>query len=131
MKVPALQWGLTHEDTARALYQEMMESMHSNFTIYSCGLFINPSFPHLGASPDGAISCDCCGAETKCPFTHRDSHPEHVSDPNFYLKPDGKGAVHLSHEHKYFFQVQGSVCETRNIVASFVGLLRACMLSVF
>ena len=41
------------------------------------GLVIHPRLPHFGASPDGVITCSCCGtdiAEVKCPciFLHRE-----------------------------------------------------------
>ena len=29
--------------------------------VYSTGLHINVTYPHLGASPDGIIVCDCHG----------------------------------------------------------------------
>lgn len=38
-----------------------MESVHENFQIFDSGLLINRDFPYLGASPDGIVSCDCCG----------------------------------------------------------------------
>ena len=40
---------------------EKMESIHENFQIFDSGLWINKDFPYLGASPDGIVSCDCCG----------------------------------------------------------------------
>ena len=41
--------------------------------IYSTGLHINAKYPHLGASPDGIIVCDC----------------------------HGKGLLKIKHSHKY------------------------------
>ena len=56
----------------------------ADFTFsWECGLFINPSYPTLGASPDGIISCDCCGIgtlEIKCPYCSRNSTPETATD---------------------------------------------------
>lgn len=60
-KVPSLNWGISHEDTARKDYLDLATENHVNFECYQTGLFINPDFPHLGASPDGIITCDCCG----------------------------------------------------------------------
>ena len=37
------------------------------------GLVLNPEWPHLGASPDGKVQCDCRGQgilEIKCPYCH-------------------------------------------------------------
>ena len=35
-----------------------MKKTHVNFKIEHAGLFVNP---HLGALPDGLVSCTCCG----------------------------------------------------------------------
>ena len=43
------------------LIEKKMESVHENFQIFDSGLWINKDFPFLGASPDGIVSCDCCG----------------------------------------------------------------------
>ena len=114
--VPAIQWGIEHEDVARKAYLELAREKHINLHYTSAGLYINPSFPHLGATPDGLISCDCCGEgliEIKCPFKHRDKHPHAVSDCKFYLKEDKTNSIRLQCTHEYFFQVQGqlAVCE--------------------
>jgi hypothetical protein len=72
----ATQWGCSHEDTARKGYVEKMTECHENFHLQACGFIINPEFPHIGASPDGKVSCDCCGVgfvEIKCPYCARDS----------------------------------------------------------
>lgn len=72
-----VRWGCKHEKEARAAYQKKMESMHVNFHIVDSGLWINKDFPYLGASPDGIVSCDCCGiglceikVESKDPFSY-------------------------------------------------------------
>lgn len=39
------------------------------------GLVIDVSYPHMGASPDGIVTCACCGRgviEIKCPYSCRD-----------------------------------------------------------
>ena len=43
------------------LIEKKIESVHENFQIFDSGLWINKDFPYLGASPDGIVSCDCCG----------------------------------------------------------------------
>ena len=68
---------VNHEDVARQDYMKEMQS-HTNFECTNAGLMVNPLFPHLGASPDGFVHCDCCGKgllEIKCPFTAKDIHP--------------------------------------------------------
>jgi len=52
MKVPALHW-----ETTQLHAELMMQTLHDEFTYEHAGLFINPAFPHLEASPDGLISC--------------------------------------------------------------------------
>ncbi|XP_014673897.1 PREDICTED: uncharacterized protein LOC106814124 [Priapulus caudatus] len=69
--VAATKWGCTHEDTARRMYIDRMQESHHSFELTSAGFFINPQFPHIGATPDGLVSCDCCGTgvvEIKCPY---------------------------------------------------------------
>ena len=114
--VPALRWGIDNEDVAREEYMELGREKHTNFQCTASGLHVNPVCPHLGATPDGMINCDCCGegiVEIKCPYKHRYKHPHDVTDPQFYLKRDGDGKMHLCHNHEYFYQIQGqlAICE--------------------
>lgn len=50
-----------HEKDGINLYKKMMVVNRSNFVVQLSGLVINPEYPLLGASPDGVVSCDCCG----------------------------------------------------------------------
>ena len=73
------------------------------------GLHINAQYPHLGASPDGLISCACCGdelLEIKCAYSKQNEHPEVIADSSFYLKPNEDG-LKLPESHDYYHQVQG------------------------
>ncbi|KAL3854701.1 hypothetical protein ACJMK2_013959 [Sinanodonta woodiana] len=48
---------------------------HVNYKLVDSGLIINERYPQFGASPDGMISCDCCGdgcLEIKCPYSTKD-----------------------------------------------------------
>ena len=66
----------------------LMEGHHANLECCSAGLHVNPKFPHLDTSPDGIVSCDCCGKgliEIKCPYTFIDMHPHNVRDSSFYI----------------------------------------------
>eukprot|EP00731_Ephydatia_muelleri_P003102 Em0001g3102a len=56
--IPALDWGLEKEPCAREEYRQEMKKTHVNFKIEQAGLFVNPLYPHLGASPDGLITRD-------------------------------------------------------------------------
>ena len=109
---PALKWGLDNEATAKEAYYTKMSELHSQFSIHSCGLQINTLYPHLGASPDGIISCLCCGdglVEVKCPYSIRDESPTTTEKANFYLKPLPDGGRALSKSHNYYYQVQGQL----------------------
>ena len=72
----ATSWGCKHEQTACDAYVTLKRKEHKNFSMCTCGLFIHPLYPHLGASPDGVITCTCCDGvavlEVKCPFSCRD-----------------------------------------------------------
>ena len=75
--IPAIKWGIDKKDVARQAYIKEMSS-HQNFTCTKA-LAINPLYPHLGASPDGFISCTCCGnddlVENKFSFSIKDGDP--------------------------------------------------------
>jgi len=71
---------------------------------------------YLAASPDGIISCTCCGEgllEIKCPYKHRNTPPSEVQDPSFCLQCGIDSQLRLPQTHNYYSQVQGrfSVCD--------------------
>ena len=54
-------WGCNNEKTARLEYASTLKEIHQDFQIRESGLILNPKYPHLGASPDGLVTCTCCG----------------------------------------------------------------------
>ena len=69
------EYGQRHEAYALHMYIDNMKSTHTLFELKSCGLFLDADNPYIGASPDGIISCSCCGkgvVDVKCPFSSRD-----------------------------------------------------------
>ena len=57
------------------------------------GLFISMERPFIGATPDGAISCDCCGKgtlEVKCPHCFKDGFPDDEKE-NFCMIKNTSG----------------------------------------
>lgn len=67
---PAIRWGRDNEGKARSEYKKYAKERHSSFEVEITGLHVNPKYPHLGGSPDGLVSCSCCGEgllEIKCP----------------------------------------------------------------
>jgi len=91
----------------------ILKALHLN----ESGLFLNPKWPYLGASPDGIVTCRCCTqgvVEIKCPFCHRnDAVAELSHDVQFCLKKSSNTCLFLDHAHVYYYQVQTQmfVCE--------------------
>ena len=106
----ATKWGCDHERSARDAYQKLQEKKHINFSISMSGFVLNPKWPHLGASPDGFIQCDCCGkgvVEIKCPYCHCfDTVECGAIDKESYLVPDADGSLHIDCTHAYYYQIQ-------------------------
>ena len=103
--------GQTKEDVARKAYIEAVSPNHTCFKVTQTGLHLHPSYPYLGASPDGIIKCSCCGLgllEIKCPYSKRDVDVSRISDPKFYLKDTASG-LELDRNHDYYMQVQGQL----------------------
>ena len=57
----AMKWGCEHEQIARSKYCSLYSATHEKISVAECGFFIPPSFAFMGTSPDGLISCLCCG----------------------------------------------------------------------
>ena len=54
---------------------------------------INDDYPHLGASPNGTIDCDCCGkglSEIKCPREYSTGLKGWENDKNFAIDSSKK-----------------------------------------
>ncbi len=54
-------WGCSHEQVARKRYEDIMKKSHEDFQVADSGFVINPRWPFAGATPDGTVSCSCCG----------------------------------------------------------------------
>ena len=70
-------------------------------------LVLDPLHPFLGATPDGVISCDCCGngvVEIKCPYCckQKDLITVAVEDSGLLLYEDEEGAIELKQSHQYY-----------------------------
>ena len=120
--IPALDWGIKNEKTARMQYLERAAAQRDGLEYRPSGLHVNPLFPHLGASPDGLICCECCGegtVEIKCPFKYRHCKPKDVQDPHFCLQPNSEG-MSLSYSHGYYTQVQGQLAVCQRLFCDFV-----------
>ena len=101
-KSKSTDWGCAHEKTALEAYCSKNKTNHTQFTVSCCGLIINPSHPHMGATPDGIVTCECCGRgvlEIKCPFSCKDkSFVEATTNSRFFLTEDD-GVFTLKRNH--------------------------------
>ena len=104
------EWGCKHEQQAREKYVKATKPSHNNLKISENGLFVNPQWPFIGASPDGIITCECCTRgvlEIKCPYCRREESIKSAAanDKHFCLIQQGS-RLYLDHSHAYFYQVQ-------------------------
>ena len=117
-KAKSTQWGLEHEKSAIEKYCTETKNSHSNLTYTASGLVLNPSYPYIGATPDGIVQCSCCEKrvlEVKCPYSCRDrSFKDSIDDSNFCLNSSSEGDFMLKSSHAYYYQVQMqmALCET-------------------
>ena len=103
-------WGCKHEKAAKEAYEKKMKDTHTEFLVNDSGLVINPQWPCFGASPDGMVSCKCCGKgvlEIKCPYCYRNEAIEvAAADKKFCLKTNSDGLLCIDPEHSYYYQIQ-------------------------
>ena len=104
--------GTQNEDQAKIDYKLEMEKIHSDFQIHAAGLLVSTKYPFMGATPDGIVSCSCCGTgllEVKCPYKYRDINPSDITDANFYLQTEVDTTKVLDQTHDYYYQVQAQM----------------------
>ena len=113
--VPSIAHGQRHENIAKEKYiAKMRKVSHHDVTVYDCGLVINPSFPFLGATPDGKIydpnAEQCEGIlEIKCPFKYRDKTPfDAACQPDFFCELSNN-ELRLKLSSSHYCQVQGQL----------------------
>ena len=89
-------------------YIKKMERSHKEFHFCKIGLMLNSQWPFLGASPDGLISCKCCGQgilEVQCPYSCRDIPlSEYACEQNSMLSP-AQSTYALKQDYQYYYQV--------------------------
>ena len=92
---------------------------HKSASITQSGLFIDHDHPFLGASPDGIVSCKCCGnglLEIKCSFTHQNKTPYEVCEDNHYhVYADENNEMRLKTSSSWYIQIQAQlgVCKRK------------------
>ncbi|KAG5868358.1 hypothetical protein JTB14_012502 [Gonioctena quinquepunctata] len=104
----ALDYGCQHENIAKDDLLKELGKTHHNIQSDPIGFFINPRFPYFGASPDGIVTCDCCGTSTievKCPYCARFTGVTDLIEKDTYMiQRDGR--LSLKEGHEYYYQVQ-------------------------
>jgi hypothetical protein len=119
-------WGIGHESAARRKYAIEHQKKHSSIKVVQCGLLVSPEFPHLGASPDGLVSCKDCSpcrglVEIKCPSKFKMATPiEAASDTSFCCQLNQSGELELKKSHIYYYQVQGQMAISQRTWCDFV-----------
>ena len=107
---PATEWGKQHEKGALASYEQVQAPQHTGFSVQNVGVYVSTETPYVAASPDGCVSCGCCGRgvlEIKCPFKARNlTLDEFLADKQSCLAVDDDGVAQLKRDHAYFYQVQ-------------------------
>ncbi|KAJ8273751.1 hypothetical protein GJAV_G00105120 [Gymnothorax javanicus] len=110
--VPAFVWGREQEEMARECYAKKVNKIHKNAKVSFCGFAIRPDEPHLGASPDAKVVCDCCGegvVEIKSPCKYREGLPDVTVTDDFCLDQN----YELKKTHPYYYQVQLHIDQLR------------------
>ena len=104
---------------SRSIYCRKMQKTCKQFIVYDAGLVVNPSFPYLGASPDGKVydptEKDPFGLlELKNPYRWRNKTMEEAcQDTDFFLHMvDGKPKLKQNDKSGYYNQVQGQLAVT-------------------
>jgi hypothetical protein len=114
-KTRAMVYGIQHEEHARKDYETVITKDAPASKVGNTGLWVNPKYPELGASPDGLVYDDVTHAwgllEIKCPQVIENVYPlelEKISDTQrsqFCCSKRGD-KLHLKRCHQYYFQVQ-------------------------
>lgn len=105
----ATKHGCNYEEQAIRTYEHRMKSLHTNFQIKRCGIFINKDFPFIHATPDFLLSCDCCGlgcGEVKSPISVTNGDFQEYSLKASSFLENVNGVLKLKKSHNYYYQVQ-------------------------
>ncbi|XP_053373009.1 uncharacterized protein LOC128546478 [Mercenaria mercenaria] len=113
--VPSVRHGQNSESKAMEELVTLLLPAHSNLTFRKSGLYVKKDLPYIAASPDGILTCNCCGQtviEIKCPYkifgkvSVQDGYQQLD-----YLQSDGT-SITLKESHPHYFQVQSQMAVT-------------------
>lgn len=125
-RVPAVRYGIGNEARALQRYEEALRNTGRDVQLQSAGLFVNPEYPWLGASPDAIVydpsedqPWGC--VEVKCPYSLKDFDSEKLmTAKDICVNFDDLRHPSLKVEHPYFAQVMGQMGITELTWADFV-----------
>ncbi|KAG0443843.1 hypothetical protein HPB47_014464 [Ixodes persulcatus] len=106
---PQVAWGREKEGKARDAYIADIAPIHHNFRCEESGLHLSTEHPFLGATPDGLVSCTCCGKgvlEIKCPYRAKYCWTSEIPKLKNSCLTTECGKLTLKTDHQYYFQVQ-------------------------
>lgn len=114
---PATAYGIEMEECAIKEYVSYQHDHgHQHLMVTPSGVVINPIYPFLGASPDGAVydpsnPNEPYGfLEVKCPYTAKTLTPTEACDlSGFCCRLSSSGHLELRESHQYYAQVQGQM----------------------
>ena len=111
--LPALKYGRTVEPVAQQNYEFVMRGKgHKKLNVKKCGMFVDKTLIFMGSSPDGIVTCECCGSgalEIKCPLSIAHEDPR-VTPPPYLTR--SKGTLSLKENHQYMTQISMHLSNT-------------------
>lgn len=116
-------WGKNNEERARKEFVAIVETSHQHFKCRASGLQISTDYSFLAASPDGVVSCACCGEgllEIKCPFTCRFKKIDEVANVTHSCLVSKDGVICLDKDHANYYQVQMQMFVSKRNFSYFV-----------
>ncbi|KAH7944973.1 hypothetical protein HPB49_003781 [Dermacentor silvarum] len=119
-------YGIANEAKALQRYEEALRNTGRDVQLQCTGLFVNPEYPWLGASPDAIVydpsedpPWGC--VEVKCPYSLKDADSEKLlTARDTCVDFDNLQHPSLKIEHPYFAQVIGQMGVTELTWADFV-----------
>jgi len=96
---------------------------HASFSISSSGFSISTQHPYIGTSPDGFVTCNCCGAgilEVKCPHYKQDKYIQEASEDKGFCLENKGDKLQLNHNHPYIYKIQTQLYATKGGYCDFV-----------
>lgn len=103
-----------NEAAAIHRYTNVLRKLGHDVYVKHCGLFVDPAFPCLGATPDRLVFDPEEGTfgvlEVKCPYLLTGSNPKTVPDrENFYVQFTDGSEPRLLRDREYYQQVVGQM----------------------